>query len=111
MKNGGFTPFSFMYNTEHVLFGQVGNLPLLKMGVRLSFEGRRREHSRKPEEFYEIVWQVSPKPRIDLFARQRREGFDAWGNETEKFGEAGRMVGAAGVGGILGQTPGHNGTP
>jgi N6-adenosine-specific RNA methylase IME4 len=41
----------------------------------------RREHSRKPEA-YELIEQMYPElPKIELFARQRRNGWDAWGNE------------------------------
>jgi len=46
----------------------------------------RREHSRKPDEAYELIERMYPElPRIELFARARRPGWDAWGNETEKF--------------------------
>jgi N6-adenosine-specific RNA methylase IME4 len=40
-------------------------------------------HSAKPSEFFEMVEAVSPAPRLELFARPRREGWDAWGNEVE----------------------------
>ena len=86
VKNVGFTPYSWMYSTEHILFGRIGNLKLDKLGVRLDFNGKVREHSRKPDEFYEIVKQVSPAPRMELFAREPRQGFEVWGNETRKFG-------------------------
>ena len=85
VKPTGITPFSWMYNTEHVLFGRIGSLQLSKLGIKLSFEGKTREHSRKPDEFYEIVKQVSPNPRLELFAREPREGFEVWGNEVNKF--------------------------
>ena len=85
VKNVGFTPFSWMYSTEHCLFGRIGNLPLLQLGKRLDFSGKVREHSRKPEIFYELVGAVSPEPRLDYFSREKREGFEQWGNETDKF--------------------------
>ena len=45
-----------------------------------------REHSRKPDEIAEaIVRLAGDVPRIELFARTGRLGWDAWGNETEKF--------------------------
>jgi len=87
LKPGGFTPFSWQYNTEHVLFGQIGNLPLTRMGLKLGFTEKRREHSRKPEIFYQMVQEASPEPRVELFARQPRSGFMVWGNETEHFPE------------------------
>lgn len=82
VKNVGFTPFSWMYSTEHVLFGRFGSLPLLKNGVRLDFTAKVQGHSRKPNEFYDIVRTVSPENRIDMFGREGREGFDVWGNEA-----------------------------
>lgn len=84
-KNVGFTPFSWMYSTEHVLFCTRGSLPLQRLGIRLDFEAKVREHSRKPDEFYDIVKQVSPEPRLDVFSREKREGFDQYGNEVEKY--------------------------
>jgi len=85
VKNVGMTPFSWMYSTEHCLFGRKGSLDLLKLGERLDFNGKVREHSRKPDEFYELVKRVSPGPRIDCFSREQRGGFDQFGNEQDKF--------------------------
>lgn len=88
VKNVGFTPYSWMYSTEHCLFGKVGNLPLVKRGERVDFFAPVREHSRKPDEFYNLVREVSPEPRIDVFSREKREGFDQYGDETAKFRRA-----------------------
>lgn len=85
VKNVGFTPFSWMYSTEHCLFGRIGSLPLLKMGKRLDFTGKVREHSRKPNNFYQLVAEVSPEPRIDIFSREKREGWEQFGNQTGHF--------------------------
>ena len=85
VKSVGFTPFYWMYSTEHVLFCRRGSLDLLKKGVRLDFTAKRREHSRKPDEFYDIVRKVSPEPRVEMFSREEREGFDRAGNDTGKF--------------------------
>ncbi len=51
------------------------------------FKGVRREHSRKPDEFYEIVERKTPNlfRRASLFSRQTRPGWQTWGNEREKF--------------------------
>lgn len=86
VKNVGFTPFSWMYSTEHILFGRIGSLALLRNGIRLDFNAKVREHSRKPDEFYDIVKKVSPEPRLDVFSRERREGFDQYGSEVNKYG-------------------------
>ena len=46
----------------------------------------RREHSRKPDGFYKMIEKLTPaKDRIDMFGREKREGWTTWGNETEKF--------------------------
>jgi tRNA A37 threonylcarbamoyladenosine synthetase subunit TsaC/SUA5/YrdC len=44
---------------------------------------RKREHSRKPDELYEIIESCSPGPYLELFARTRRDGWLSWGNEVE----------------------------
>lgn len=87
VKNVGMTPMSWMYSTEHVLFCTKGNLPLLKRGMRLDFAAKVREHSRKPNEFYELIKKASPEPRIDIFSREKRDGFDSWGKENTKFND------------------------
>jgi N6-adenosine-specific RNA methylase IME4 len=48
-----------------------------------------REHSRKPDEIAEsIVKLTGDVPRLEMFARVKRPGWDAWGNQTDRFGEA-----------------------
>jgi N6-adenosine-specific RNA methylase IME4 len=49
----------------------------------------RREHSQKPDEAYALIERMYPDlPKIELFARARREGWAAWGAEVEKFDAA-----------------------
>lgn len=45
------------------------------------FVATRAKHSRKPDEAYDIIRQISPGPYLDVFARSPREGFDRYGNE------------------------------
>ena len=45
----------------------------------------RREHSRKPDGIHERIERLVAGPFIELFARQRRPGWDCWGNEVDKF--------------------------
>lgn len=83
VKPTGVSPFSWMYDTEHVIFGRVGALPLTQMGLRLSIVApATRGHSVKPDAFYERVIAASPGPRLEMFARQQRAGFEVWGNEV-----------------------------
>lgn len=86
VKNVGFTPFSWMYSTEHVVFATRGGLKTVKQGIRLDFSAKVREHSRKPDEFYDIAKEMSPAPRIDYFSREKRDGFEQYGNEVTRFG-------------------------
>ncbi|MEP9376180.1 MT-A70 family methyltransferase [Aquabacter sp. CN5-332] len=59
------------------------------------FDGIAREHSRKPEEFFAMVEKVAPHAaRADLFSRQRRHGWDGWGNEADKFDASEQKVAA-----------------
>ena len=45
---------------------------------------RKREHSRKPDQLYDVVERCSPGPYIELFARHARRGWCQWGNEVEE---------------------------
>lgn len=83
VKKGGMTPFSWQYNVEPVIFAHRGSLKLQRMGMKLSFEGDQQGHSIKPDEFYHRVVEASPEPRLELFARKPRPGFQVWGNEAK----------------------------
>lgn len=83
----------FRGQTEHVLFGVRGSLPVGPADrLPTLFHARRLEHSRKPDRFYEIVEQVSPEPRLEMFARRRRVGWDVWGNEAPDASQARSQV-------------------
>lgn len=70
---------------EDVLIFTRGKPKIAKAFPSL-FDGVRREHSRKPDEFYDIVRERTPNMRrADLFSRESRPGFDGWGNEATKF--------------------------
>lgn len=78
--------FYFRNVTELVLFGIRGkNNRTLAAGRRQPnvIVSRKREHSRKPDELYEIIEACSPGPYVELFARTQRDGWLVWGNETE----------------------------
>lgn len=83
VKPSGITPYSWMYNTEHCLFARAGGkLALARMGRKLALQAPAGRHSAKPDAFYELVAECSPGPRLELFAREPRPGFAAWGNEA-----------------------------
>lgn len=75
--------FYFRNVTELVLFGVRGSMRTLKPGRRQVnlFPTRKREHSRKPDEIYDLIEACSPGPYLELFARFRRGGWSQWGNE------------------------------
>lgn len=75
--------FYFRNVTELLLFGVKGSMRTLKPGrtqVNL-FGTRKREHSRKPDEVFDIIESCSPGPYLELFARFARQGWHQWGNE------------------------------
>jgi N6-adenosine-specific RNA methylase IME4 len=76
--------FYFRNVTELLLFGVRGSMRTLGPARRQvnMIETRKREHSRKPEEQYDIIETCSPGPRLELFARQPRDGWTAWGDES-----------------------------
>lgn len=52
-----------------------------------------REHSRKPDEIAASIRRLAQGPRLELFARTVQPGFDAWGNQTGRFGApAGQII-------------------
>jgi N6-adenosine-specific RNA methylase IME4 len=79
--------FYFRNVTELILFGVRGkNARTLAAGRRqVNFLAtRKQEHSRKPDEQYEIIEACSPGPYLELFARGKRTGWTSWGAQADK---------------------------
>src|SRR5215217_9601165 len=79
--------FYFRNVTELVLFGVRGkNARTLAPGRRQVnlLATRKREHSRKPDEQYEIIESCSPGPFLELFARGTRKTWTTWGNQADE---------------------------
>lgn len=76
--------FYFRNVTELILFGIRGRMRTLPPGRRQVniIPKRKREHSRKPDETYELIESCSPAPYLELFARHSRPGWVQWGNEV-----------------------------
>lgn len=75
--------FYFRNVTELILFGVRGSMRTLQPGrtqVNI-LSSRKREHSRKPDEIYDLIESCSPGPYLELFARFDRSGWSQWGNE------------------------------
>ncbi|MGK5090786.1 MT-A70 family methyltransferase [Deltaproteobacteria bacterium TL4] len=75
--------FYFRNVTELVLFGVRGRLRTLSPGRRQVniLSTRKRGHSQKPDELYELIEDCSPGPYLELFARHHHRGWCQWGNE------------------------------
>ena len=78
--------FYFRNVTEIVLFGVRGpaarTLPPGRRQVNF-LATQKREHSRKPDEMYDLIEACSPGPRLELFARGIRPGWTSWGHQAE----------------------------
>ncbi len=80
--------FYFRNVTEMVLFGVRGkNARTLPPGRSQEniIVSRKREHSRKPDEQYQLIESCSPGPFLEIFARGSREQWTVWGNQAEEY--------------------------
>jgi N6-adenosine-specific RNA methylase IME4 len=86
-KPGGFQPHGLpQYNSEFIIYARRGAAKFADtQAFNTCFQGERREHSRKPDVFYDTVRRVTPEGRIDIFSREKRAGFEQYGNEVDKF--------------------------
>lgn len=79
--------FYFRNVTELLLFGTKGNkartLDPARSQVNL-IRTQKREHSRKPDEIFEIIQSCSPGPYLELFARGQRDNWVLWGNQANE---------------------------
>jgi N6-adenosine-specific RNA methylase IME4 len=79
--------FYFRNVTEMILFGVRGkNARTLQPGrTQVNYLGtRKREHSRKPDEQYELIESCSPGPYLELFSRGVRKKWAVWGNQADE---------------------------
>lgn len=86
--------FYFRNVTEMILFGVKGpNARTLQPGRTQPniIISRKREHSRKPDEQYELIEQCSKGPYLELFARNKRKGWSQWGDELLSHPENHKM--------------------
>ena len=69
--------------TEFLILARRGKMPKVKRIDSTWWNVKRtNKHSKKPEFFQDMIETVSEEPRIELFARREREGWDVWGNEV-----------------------------
>lgn len=73
-----------MGNVEICLLGRKGKPQRICKNIKQLVEAERTIHSKKPDEVRKrIVELMGDLPRIELFARQKTEGWDIWGNELQ----------------------------
>lgn len=80
--------FYFRNVTEVLLFGTRGKNARTLAPARSQeniISTRKREHSRKPDEQYDLIESCSPGPRLEMFARGPRAGWTVWGNQSEAY--------------------------
>ena len=84
-KRTGPCPFGpYQIVTEHVLFGYKGKATFDRTTLgkmQTLFTESPTVHSAKPDSFYQQIHELFEGDKLDVFARQKRNGFDGWGNE------------------------------
>ena len=71
--------------TEHCILAIRGKPVINLTNQTTVLNAPLREHSRKPDEFYQMISDLCPGRKIDIFSRESREGWDQWGCENDKF--------------------------
>lgn len=84
-KGQGFTTRK---SAEDVLIFKYGKPKRLRRDIGEVIISPLREHSRKPDEIYELIEQFCPGPYAELFSRENRKNWESWGNESGKFNQA-----------------------
>lgn len=70
--------------TEFLLLGRKGKMPKVERIDTTWWNVKRQiRHSKKPEFFQDLIETVTEYPRLEMFARRKRNGWDVWGNEVD----------------------------
>lgn len=72
-------------NAEFCILARRGNARRISKKVREIILAPVREHSRKPDQFYDRAREYAAGPYLEMFSRERRPGWDSWGLEVGKF--------------------------
>jgi N6-adenosine-specific RNA methylase IME4 len=73
--------------TEHCLFAVRGKPIFLNGSHTTVIQAARREHSRKPEEFYALIEETCPGSKVEIFSRQERRGWQVFGDQAQFFSQ------------------------
>ena len=90
--------YGFRWNAEFILVGTMGKkdmFPKSKL-IPAVFQAENIRHSQKPDRFYKLIEPLGEN-RIDIFARNKRDGWDVWGNEVESDIELQALLGKESV--------------
>lgn len=79
------TGFWTRANSEVCLLATRGQPKRLNPSVKQGIIEQRREHSRKPECVHQRIERLVSGPYLELFARQRRRRWTAWGDDVDRF--------------------------
>ena len=78
------SPMNWESNGEYIVVGKKGHPEWrTTKGLQAVFNAPNEGHSIKPALFYRMIRNSTHSPRVDIFARRRHDGFDAWGNQVE----------------------------
>ena len=81
--SAGMALYGFRWNAEFILVGTKGNKDMFPKRplIPAVFQAENIRHSQKPDKFYTLIEQLG-EPRLDMFARRERIGWDVYGNEV-----------------------------
>lgn len=84
-KGNGWTQNGFHKMTEFLLFAYKGKMNINQYGKAIPtlIAENKTYHSKKPDSIRELIKSKTPEGRLELFARDKYEGWEAWGNEIK----------------------------
>lgn len=90
-KISGRSLFGFNRRTEFVVYAYKGKIAVSQRGQLIDtlFTEKLHEHSYRPEAFYLTLLSCTPAPRIDIFSKEQRAGFDQYENQIDEIEKTG----------------------
>ena len=91
-KGSGVSPFTVRFQHEYLIWFYAGKMQPVALDVRGKFatviNEASRQHSRKPDKAYRLIDHLYPEAKkIDVFSREKRVGWQQWGNECDYYKE------------------------
>jgi N6-adenosine-specific RNA methylase IME4 len=82
-KHSGWTQFGFHKMTEFLIYAYKGKMNIDQYGKAIPtlIDENKTHHSKKPDSIRDLIKSKTPEGRIELFARDKYEGWEAWGNQ------------------------------